>query len=1084
MKQPAQFDEKSRFEAPEYDLLRAAYENLPQPAWVFDRAGRYVFQNKLDREAFGNLIGKRADETRMPKEQVELWATMHKNVLAGETVHCMTETETRHGRIMSETTLVPLIIGGRIVGGIGVATDKTALVAAERQKAAAQARLETLLALSSDWLWEADAEHRLTRIQGDDGLMVKQFPDWTGSKLWEIIEDKADLDGNPAKLHDVLTNRQAIEGFICELRGRDGSVSHFEVHGEPRYDSKGNFLGHWGVARDVTRREALTRRLKFADQIINATRTPVIVGDADGAIEWVNPAFEELTGYSLEEVAGRKPGHFLRCDETDPETSARLTAAIRAGEPVRETILNQSKSGQKYWLDMEIRPLRNDAGVLTGYMAIEADVTALVESRQRLQAIVDNVTAGVVLHGQNGEIIAANPEACSLLHMSEAQMRGQEIMDPTWGTIFPDGRPMGGEEMPSTVALRTREPVMNQIVGIKRPDGGVQWLRVNARPTRSTPTGDQEVVASFVDITAEENHKRELEEARTLLRDVIETIPDAVVAFDSNDRLIMCNQAYRSNYADTAPAIEDGVTFREMLMHGLDIGLYADAGDTAEKQERWLKRRLESYRNPKSILVEKLTDGRWVQIRERVSDRGVSVGVRTDVTSLKRAEEEIRRIADTDSLTGAANRNVMIRELSKIAERANAASERALFGIVDLDQFKSVNDTLGHDAGDLLLQETVARLERFVDQAGGGTVARLGGDEFAFIVPGLGGLDGGLSDMPGLHAALCQPVQLGSRTIPSTVSMGLARVPADGDTSTEIFKSADLALYQAKASGRNGWRCYDELYRRSLERRQDLAQGLKAAIANDQITVAYQPQVEAATGRLVGFEALARWAQNGTPVSPAEFVAIAEDAGLGVPLGCAVIKAACRDFAKLIDEGLDPGRLAINLSTSQLCDPEFPDRVARQLDNLKVLRGRLEFEITETVLLDQRFEEIHRNLVRLHEFGVLISLDDFGTGYGSLKHLLRLPINKVKIDKSFIENLDTSESAATIVRTTIILAKSLGMGVVAEGVETRAQRNFLIEAGCSDIQGFLISKPDELVNAYQAALDAEQDDHSESSWSI
>ncbi len=137
--------------------------------------------------------------------------------------------------------------------------------------------------------------------------------------------------------------------------------------------------------------------------------------------------------------------------------------------------------------------------------------------------------------------------------------------------------------MPSTVALRTGEPVMNQIVGVKRPDGGVQWLRVNARPTRSTPTGEQEVVASFVDITAEENHKRELEEARTLLRDVIETIPDAVVAFDSNDRLIMCNQAYRSNYADTAPAIEDGVTFREMLMHGLDIGLYADAGDTPEK---------------------------------------------------------------------------------------------------------------------------------------------------------------------------------------------------------------------------------------------------------------------------------------------------------------------------------------------------------------------------------------------------------------------------------------------------------------------------------------------------------------------
>jgi PAS domain-containing protein len=205
--------------------------------------------------------------------------------------------------------------------------------------------------------------------------------------------------------------------------------------------------------------------------------------------------------------------------------------------------------------------------------------------------------------------------------MSEAQMRGQEIMDPTWGTIFPDGRPMGGDEMPSTVALRTGEPVIE-------PD---RWGQA-PRWWRAVAEGE---CAGRRDLRRRESKKwwpvlwtsqlrktisASLKRRRTLLRDVIETIPDAVVAFDSHDRLIMCNHAYRSNYADTAPAIEDGVTFREMLMHGLDIGLYADAGDTPEQQERWLKRRLESYRNPKSILVEKLTDGRWVQIRERVSD--------------------------------------------------------------------------------------------------------------------------------------------------------------------------------------------------------------------------------------------------------------------------------------------------------------------------------------------------------------------------------------------------------------------------------------------------------------------------------
>lgn len=1036
----------------------------------------------MDRAAVGDLVGRRPEEAGLPEAQAALWAHVNRRVLAGETVTYLSEIETSRGRIQSEATLAPLIVDGSIVGGIGIARDQSALVAAQREQAATQARLETPLALSSDWLWETDSAHRLTSVRGDGGRKSPAFADGGDRPVWEIVREVPDREATAPDLRQVLESREVLTGRICEVTRRDGTPASFEISGRPRYDDAGTFLGYWGVARDVSAREDLSRHLRFADRVITATRTAAVLADACGLVEWVNPAFEQLTGYTLADVRGRKPGEFLQCPQTDREVVGRISQAVRSGREIRETLLNRSKSGRVYWVDLEIRPLRSPSGDLTGYMAIQSDVTEVVESRQRLEAIVDNVAAGVVIHGASGDILASNPEACRLLHMTEAQMRGQAIMDPSWGVIFPDGRPMSGADMPSTVTLHTGQPVRNQIVGVRRPDGDIQWLRVNTRLTSPAPTADRQVVASFIDITAEEAHKQQLEETKALLHDIIETIPDAVVAFDRSDRLIVCNRAFRDHYRGTSRTFRATMTFEEMLIDGLEIGLYPDAGETEEERRIWLQRRLRAHRRSRALLIQKHSDGKWSQIRERVSRAGVTVCVWTDITSVKQAEEEIRRIAETDSLTGAPNRNVMIRELVNAAGAARRERVPALFGIVDLDQFKLINDTYGHDAGDRLLQETVVRLERFVANNGGGTVARLGGDEFAFLLSGDRGGPAVSADLDVLHASLCEPVRHATRKLTTSVSIGVARLPSDGDSATEVFKSADLALYQAKASGRNTWRHYDERYRCSQDRRNALAAALKQAIADMQIDIAYQPQVQTGTGAHVGIEALARWSHDGVPVPPTEFVAIAEEAGLGLALGWAVIERAFRDVSGVIARGGDPGRLSLNLSTSQVRDPRFPDRVADLLDAHPGLRGRLEFEITENVLLDQRFEDIDQNVRRLHEIGALISLDDFGTGYGSLSHLWRLPISKLKIDKSFVQSIDDSSSAATIVRTTTVLAHSLGMTVVAEGVETQQQRRFLLDAGCDGIQGYLVSRPTHLDQALAASRAARNTTGGSSDW--
>jgi len=704
---------------------------------------------------------------------------------------------------------------------------------------------------------------------------------------------------------------------------------------------EGDLVRLAGTFEDITERRQLAEEHERLALVVTKMRNAAILTDAEGRTVWVNDAFTRLTGYGLEDLLGRKPGAVLQGPETDRVETARVGAALRAGERIESELLNYRRDGSAYWISMTITPVLDEAGRITAFIAIETDVTA-----RR----------------------AAEAEAAA-----EMRRRG---------------------------------------------------------------------------------------EAEALLRDVLDAIPSAVIAYDRDERFLLANSAYAELYPPLVPHLVPGTTLTRLLEAGLAAGLYAReiAPDAPERDRRaWLERRAADIRSTRRSRVFQNVDGRWLQGRERRSPSGNLVCVRTDITRLKEAQEELRRTAETDALTGLANRAVLFARLARQLEARRSRDQGGLLVTFDLDHFKAINDSLGHEAGDLLLRKVARRLSALV--RADDTVARLGGDEFALLLPGLRSTGEAERFLARLVARVRQPVRLAGREVTPSLSLGAAFFPGDADTAEALYRSADAALYEAKRQGRGRWAFFDRALDAELRRRAGLAEALRAALADGGIGIALQPQVRLADGAHVGFEALARWRRDGDPVPPSEFIPVAEEEGLIIPLGAAVLRAALAALAGMLARGLEPGRVAVNVASAQLLAPDFVATVARLCREAGVSPARLELEVTETVLLDRSASRIAEVLAGLRGLGVEIALDDFGTGYASLAHLQRFPVQRLKIDRRFVSAIDGVSREAKIAATVIGLARGLGLETVAEGIETGAQHAWLLAQGCTIGQGYLYGRP-------------------------
>ncbi len=433
------------------------------------------------------------------------------------------------------------------------------------------------------------------------------------------------------------------------------------------------------------------------------------------------------------------------------------------------------------------------------------------------------------------------------------------------------------------------------------------------------------------------------------------------------------------------------------------------------------------------------------------------VGILNDITDAKTYEDELERQANYDSLTGLANRNLLADRIARACVRAGRYDTNAAVVLINLDNFKIVNDTRGHSQGDELRKSVAKRLESSLRTSD--TVARLGADTFVIVLADQAGEAGIPLEMKRIYGALAAPFPLGGRELFVTASMGVALFPQDAREPEALVRSAELAMYKAREAGRGGFQLYTAEMNARVTERLALESKLRRALERDELTLAYQPQIDLRSNRIIGAEALARWteAELGA-VSPARFIPLAEETGLILPIGEWVLRTACRQNKAWRDAGLPPITVAVNVSAAQFQDPQLIALVERVLEETGLEPRGLELELTESVIM-RGAEKAIATLHRLKGMGVQLSVDDVATGYSSLAYLKRFPVDRLKVDQSFVRDIASDADDAAIVQAVISLGHAMQLRVIAEGVETRQQLEFLRHYGCDENQGYLFSRP-------------------------
>ena len=533
----------------------------------------------------------------------------------------------------------------------------------------------------------------------------------------------------------------------------------------------------------------------------------------------------------------------------------------------------------------------------------------------------------------------------------------------------------------------------------------------------------------------------------------LENMTHGLCMFDSAKRLVVCNKQYANLYR-LPPELQKVGTPHEAIIAHRVINGFLTGGTSASAVDQKLNALSQLPADEPSVRVDELADGRLIRVIRQPMEGGGWVATHEDITSQKRTEMQIIHMARHDILTGLANRAVMLEKVKEALSRNRRNGEVFTIFMLDLDRFKGVNDTLGHHIGDELLKEAAQRLKLSLRESD--TLARLGGDEFAII-------QAGESDQREAAIAIAiriidnlnEPFEIEGHKLNIGTSIGIALAPEDGTDSDELMKKADMALYRAKADGRNGHSFFDPAMTAQADARHHMEKDLRSAISNKQMELHYQPVIDIKTRKTCGAEALIRWRhpEKGL-ISPLDFIPLAEETGLIVPIGEWVLQQACTD-AMSWPSGI---KVAVNLSPVQFKKGNLLDVILCILVETGLPPQRLELEITESVL----FENEGTNVTMMHQLknlGISIALDDFGTGYSSLSYLTMFPFDKIKIDKSFTLNMTRNPASAAIIAAVLSLGRSLGIATTAEGVETRQEFRSLYASGVNFVQGFFFGRP-------------------------
>ena len=801
------------------------------------------------------------------------------------------------------------------------------------------------------------------------------------------------------------------------------------------------------LASVVEQRRYIQEALRASDEqyrIMTRTATDVIVTiDNRGVIRFLNAAVEKVLGYRVSELLGRnittlmpprlRDRHktsFARYQETGERniswTGAELPGLHKDGHEVPLSIsFGEFKHGKTH---LFIGVLRDDT------------VRRHAEDQLRSMAlIVDSSNEGIISVDSRGIVRSWNPGAERIYGYSADEMIGQSV-----ACVTPPER--AGETQQFLERLRRGERIEAETVRLRK-----NGERFEVALSISPITDAAGVMVGAATIAHDITERKRIEQQQQWLATIVDSSSDAIIGKSVDGTILSWNRGAEEIY---------GYTAAEAL--GQSISMLA-APEHADE----LPQVLEKIRSGELVhdfeIVRRRKDGRLITVSLTISPirdaNGAIQGASTiarDITERKRVEDQIRHMAQHDALTGLPNRVLFRDRIGQAIVHAHRQHEQFAVLFLDLDGFKHINDSLGHDVGDEMLRQTAQRLQQCL--RADDTVARLGGDEFIICLPALTDGADAMPTATKVLEALREPFAVGRHTLHVGGSIGISIYPTDGTDAEALMRAADTAMYHAKENGRNNYQFFTARLNEAARRRLSVANLLHQAVERSEFSLCFQPQIDLTTGRISAAEALIRWRRRDLGiVAPAEFIKIAEETGLIVPIGEWALRTACQQLKAWRERGYPELRMTVNLSPQQFRRAGFPDTAARILAESEVPAAALDLEITESVLMTQTEENL-AVLEQLAGMGIHMAVDDFGIGYSNLAYLQRFPIHTLKIDRSFVRGIGRDPNDSALVRAIIALAHSLRLEVIGEGVENADQAAFLKAHGCRSAQGYYFSR--------------------------
>lgn len=940
-----------------------------------------------------------------------------------------------------------------VIDQTGSVSQRQALEATSQRLSEELEHYRLLADLSLEWACWVDEGGQLRYVspacRDITGYTAQEFLD-DPSLMQRIIHP--DDQGRYGE-HRHASSEERPDSLRFRITTRAGDVRWIEHNCRAVWDEAGRYRGYRIANRDITtvRREvaeSLRRNEEALAYVLDTVPDIAVQGyQLDGTVVLWNRASEYLYGYSAEEAMGANLADLLIPPEERESFLHRLQGLREGGSlPPSEILVLRHKRGYPVTVFSRHVMAQVAEDDLRLY-CMDVDINARDRDRERLWEVVQGGNLGLFEWRPDGYVFFSRE------FKGQLGYKDRELGDDleAWlSLIHPDER----EAVRELFSVYARHPSgrFRSEVRVRHRAGEWRWILYQGTAIYTSEGQLEKLLGSSLDIT----ERRQAEERSARLAYAVEQSPALVMITDQDNVIEYVNQSFCEV---TGFSRDEVVGYRPgILRYGEEnVENYQRLWDTIREGEIWEG----EFKNRKRCGDPYLEQARIAPVRDASGRVTHYVKLAEDITDKRALTERLEYLAFHDSLTGLPNRSLLLDRIGQAVLRSRRKRHSLAVVFIDLDDFKAVNDSLGHTLGDELLVQVAQRLSRVLRAED--TVARFGGDEFIVLLPSLEHESAVLPVLHRLQTTLGEPMPLSGHQLQLSVSMGVAMWSGDCEAPEELVRQADTAMYRAKAEGRRCYHFYEPEMDEALQERMEMDQAMRIGLERGEFYLVYQPRVDLVTGDVLSMEALVRWRHpEWGVVSPRRFIPRAEETGFILLLGPEILRQACSRIRAWKERSVPTVPVAVNLSARELRDPEVIDRILGIMADKGLEAGELEIEITESAAMG-RVDQTARMLGRLNEHGVRISIDDFGTAYSSLNYLKRLPVHAIKIDQSFISDMEGDAANhpedAAIIRAIIGLGDNLGMQVIAEGIENQVQRDFLLDSGCLQGQGYLFSYP-------------------------